>query len=403
MIEKFIESEANAKFKRWKKLARDARAVRKERATLMEGIHLMQVALESGCRVNAVLIDADRASREARELALELCRKSGADLFALSPALYDQLSPVEHGVGVMCEAAVPPAPADDAWKSADALYLDGVQDAGNAGTLIRIESEANAKFKRWKKLARDARAVRKERATLMEGIHLMQVALESGCRVNAVLIDADRASREARELALELCRKSGADLFALSPALYDQLSPVEHGVGVMCEAAVPPAPADDAWKSADALYLDGVQDAGNAGTLIRTAVAAGVRVVAASPVAATLWSPKVMRAGMGAHFGAVFIENITPEAFRRAYRGRIYAADARGGEDLFLAANDVAEGPVCWLMGAEGPGVSDAGLEAADRRFYIPIEAACESLNVGAAAAVCLFDTRRRRFARRGA
>ena len=133
MIEKFIESEANAKFKRWKKLARDARAVRKERATLMEGIHLMQVALESGCRVNAVLIDADRATREARELALELCRKSGADLFALSPALYDQLSPVEHGVGVMCEAAVPPAPADDAWKSADALYLDGVQDAGNAG------------------------------------------------------------------------------------------------------------------------------------------------------------------------------------------------------------------------------------------------------------------------------
>ena len=60
MIEKFIESEANAKFKRWKKLARDARAVRKERATLMEGIHLMQVALESGCRVNAVLIDVDR-------------------------------------------------------------------------------------------------------------------------------------------------------------------------------------------------------------------------------------------------------------------------------------------------------------------------------------------------------
>ena len=256
-----------------------------------------------------------------------------------------------------------------------------------------IESEANAKFKRWKKLARDARAVRKEGATLMEGIHLMQVALEAGCRVNAVLIDADRATREARELALELSRRSGADLFALSPALYDQLSPVEHGVGVMCEAAVPPAPADDAWKSADALYLDGVQDAGNAGTLIRTAVAAGVRVVAASPAAATLWSPKVMRAGMGAHFGAVFIENITPEAFRRAYRGRIYAADARGGEDLFLAADDVAEGPVCWLMGAEGPGVSDAGLEAADRRFYIPIEAACESLNVGAAAAVCLFDT----------
>lgn len=262
-----------------------------------------------------------------------------------------------------------------------------------------IESEANARFKRWKKLAKDARAVRKEGATLMEGIHLMQVALESDCRVNAVLIDDERVTREAEELAVELCKRSGAKLFALPPALYDQLSPVEHGVGVMCEAAVPAAPSDDAWKSADALFLDGVQDAGNAGTLIRTAVAAGVRVVAASPAAATLWSPKVMRAGMGAHFGAVFIENITPEAFRKAYRGRIYAADARGGEDLFLASDEIAEGPVCWLMGAEGPGVSDAGLEASDRRFYIPIEAACESLNVGAAAAVCLFDTRRRRLA----
>ena len=262
-----------------------------------------------------------------------------------------------------------------------------------------IESEANARFKRWKKLAKDARAVRKEGATLMEGIHLMQVALESGCRVNAVLIDDERVTREAEDLAVELCKRSGAKLFALPPALYDQLSPVEHGVGVMCEAAVPAAPSDDAWKSADALFLDGVQDAGNAGTLIRTAVAAGVRVVAASPAAATLWSPKVMRAGMGAHFGAVFIENVTPEAFRKAYRGRIYAADARGGEDLFLASDEIAEGPVCWLMGAEGPGVSDAGLEASDRRFYIPIEAACESLNVGAAAAVCLFDTRRRRLA----
>lgn len=110
MIEKFIESEANAKFKRWKKLARDARAVRKERATLMEGIHLMQVALESGCRVNAVLIDADRATREAANSPLSSAGRAAQTSLRSLPALYDQLSPVEHGVGVMCEAAVPPAP-----------------------------------------------------------------------------------------------------------------------------------------------------------------------------------------------------------------------------------------------------------------------------------------------------
>ena len=262
-----------------------------------------------------------------------------------------------------------------------------------------IESEANAKFKRWKKLARDARAVRKERATLMEGIHLMQVALESGCRVNAVLIDADRATREARELALELCRKSGADLFALSPALYDQLSPVEHGVGIMLEVPVPKTEDVD-FSREDVLYLDGVQDAGNVGTLIRTAVAAGFRTIAASPKTAGFYAPKVMRAGMGAHFGAKLIENCPIDLFAERYEGTILAADARGGEDLF-AADDYASGPVCWILGAEGLGVSSEALAKTQRRFYIPIEEACESLNVGAAAAVCLFDVRRRRLARR--
>lgn len=260
-----------------------------------------------------------------------------------------------------------------------------------------IESEANARFKRWKKLAHDARAVKKERATLLEGIHLVEVAEAAEAEVTAVMLDAERATDEARALAERCAAARGARCYLLSPALYDQLSPVEHGVGVMCEVVIPRAAETADWAEADVLYLDGVQDAGNAGTLIRTAVAAGVRVIAASPSTAILWTPKVMRAAMGAHFGARFAEGVTPAAFREAYRGRIYAADARGGEDLFAADDDVARGAVAWLMGAEGPGVSDAGLAAADRRFYIPIEAACESLNVGAAAAVCLFDTRRRR------
>ena len=264
-------------------------------------------------------------------------------------------------------------------------------------TEILIESEANARFKRWKKLAHEARAVKKEGATLLEGIHLCEVVLGSDAGVSAILIDDQRATTEARELAYQCALKKGAKCYVLTSSLYDQLSPVEHGVGVMCEVAVPKRADVADWAKADVLYLDGVQDAGNAGTLIRTAVAAGVRVIAASPSTAILWSPKVMRAAMGAHFGAKFVEGITPQAFREAYEGHIYAADARGGEDLFAAEDDYTQGPVTWLMGAEGPGVSEAGLAASDRRFYIPIEAACESLNVGAAAAVCLFDTRRRR------
>lgn len=97
MIEKFIESEANAKFKRWKKLARDARAVRKERATLMEGIHLMQVALESGCRVNAVLIDADRASREAANSPLSSAGRAAQTFLRSRPPSTTSFRPSSTG------------------------------------------------------------------------------------------------------------------------------------------------------------------------------------------------------------------------------------------------------------------------------------------------------------------
>lgn len=266
----------------------------------------------------------------------------------------------------------------------------------NPADWLYIESDANPRFKRWKRLALEARAVKRERATLLEGLHLLGVVLEHPeAKVSAVML-SDVASEEAQALARMLAEKTGARLYGLAARLYDQISPVENGVGCMCELALPEAPQPETWAEADVLYLDGVQDAGNVGTLIRTAVAAGFRTIVANVGTASMWSPKVMRAGMGAHLAARLIENLPPEKLRATYRGRIYAADARGGEDIF-AATDYANGPCCWVMGAEGPGVSEAALAVADARYYIPIESTVESLNVGAAAAVCLFEARRRR------
>ena len=275
-------------------------------------------------------------------------------------------------------------------------------------TILPIESSANPKLKRWRKIAREARAMRREGSTLVEGLHLLEVvleALESPDRtqrpdVRAVML-SEHATDEAGDLAIRLAERAGVRGYGLSGSLYDALSPAEHGAGCMCEIALPVEnPEDDTPWSDDLLYLDGVQDAGNAGTLVRTAVAAGVRTIVASPKTAQLWSPKVLRAGMGAHFGARIIENVTAETLRSRFAGRILAADARGGEDLFAADDYTAAGSVCWVMGAEGPGVSEEALAVADARYYIPIEKACESLNVGAAAAVCLFDARRRRLTR---
>lgn len=260
-----------------------------------------------------------------------------------------------------------------------------------------IDSAVNARFKRWKRLAHETRMVKKERASLIEGIHLVEVVRDADTDVMAVIVDAERVTEEALALARQTCEIKHAHLFFMASGLYNELSPVEHGVGVMAEIALPD-PLEAIPEGTDVLYLDGVQDAGNAGTLIRTAVAAGIKTIVASPTTALLWTPKVLRAGMGAHFGATIIENIDAQSLREGFAGRILAADARGGEDLF-AAGDYTGGAVAWIMGAEGPGVSAEALAVTDQRFYIPISKDCESLNVGAAAAVCLFDTVRRRAA----
>ena len=144
------------------------------------------------------------------------------------------------------------------------------------------------------------------------------------------------------------------------------------------------------------LYLDGVQDPGNVGTLIRTAVAAGISCIVASRGSASLWSAKALRAGMGAHFSAKLYEDIDPVDLPDLFDATRLAADARGGEDLYQASG-WENGHTVWMMGAEGPGLSQVALSQAERRLYIPIIRDCESLNVGAAAAVCLFEQRRRR------
>ena len=259
-----------------------------------------------------------------------------------------------------------------------------------------IESEANAKYKRWKKLFESARFIKKEGATLAEGAHLIITMRQKGVKPEALLLREGGVSDEVAEI-IEDFAHDGVPCYVLANALYDKISPVEHGAGIMAEIKIT-ANELPVKERCDVLYLDGVQDPGNVGTLIRTAVAAGVSTIAASRESASLWSPKALRAAMGAHFSARLYENVEPEELDAAFDAVRLAADARGGSDLYETA-DWENAATVWMMGAEGPGLSDKALAVADRRLYIPIESGCESLNVGAAAAVCLFEQKRRRIA----
>jgi RNA methyltransferase, TrmH family len=262
---------------------------------------------------------------------------------------------------------------------------------------MRISSTDNPIYRRLKQLAISPRACRDANRTLIEGVHLLHAALDARAPIRTLLLRGTQQSAEALALLPRAEAQSKAKLIELTPALYDVISPVEHGAGVLAEVEFEKA----AWPKqivADAIYLDSVQDPGNVGTLLRTAAAAGVRHAIAGAGCAFLWSPKVMRAGMGAHFVLDLHEDITPIELRDAFAGEVLAADAVDGEDLF--ATEWGMDATVWLFGGEGQGLTDETLLAANRRLRIPIDSQVESLNVGAAAAVCLFEQKRRRLAR---
>ena len=259
---------------------------------------------------------------------------------------------------------------------------------------MRISSTDNPIYRRLKQLATSARACREARRTLIEGVHLLKAALDVQVPIYTIVLRSAEQSAEALEVVKALNARTSVKTIELVPKLYDAIAPVEHGAGVLAEIefATPPLPER---IFDDAIYLDKVQDPGNVGTLLRTAAAAGIRYAIAGPGCAFVWSPKVMRAAMGAHFVLDLHEQITPQILRKAFTGEVLAAGTAGGEDLFKA--EWRGPPTLWMFGAEGQGLSADALAIADRRFYIPIDARIESLNVSAAAAVCLFEQRRQR------
>jgi len=258
---------------------------------------------------------------------------------------------------------------------------------------MRISSTDNPLAQRLRRYSESARACREAGRSIVEGVHLVEAALAAGIPMSAVVV-SEQAHADARELARRAADSTRTRVVEFARSLYDQIAPVEHGAGILAEIAIAQAKLPQ-QQAVDAVFLDGVQDPGNAGTLLRSAAAAGVRHVAASPGTALLWAPKVLRAAMGAHFALSIYEDVAVDRLAGAFTGERLAADAHGGETLFTAA--WGDQPTLWLFGSEGRGLGERAAAVAQRRLRIPVAGGVESLNVAAAAAVCLFEQVRRR------
>ena len=258
-----------------------------------------------------------------------------------------------------------------------------------------IQSRDNPTFKHLRALAEDGRYRRSEGATLLDGMHLLQAASNAGVQLTRIALTAKAAQLPEISSFLAVA-PAGCELIELPESLLRVLSPVDTPSGIVAEIAVPVA-NEFTSLNCDLLLLEAVQDAGNLGTLLRTAAAAGVRRVLLSEQCAQAWSPKVLRAGMGAHFGLQIVEQCALDEALDTWPGQVIATalDPRA-KNLF--ALDLRS-PTAWIFGSEGQGLSAALRQRATVLAQIPMPGSTESLNVAAAAAVCLFEQLRQRTA----
>ena len=254
-----------------------------------------------------------------------------------------------------------------------------------------VTSRDNATFKAMAKLASSSSERKRRRLSLIEGDHLLAAYLDSGEKPAEILVN--RAAFETPAIARLLERASPARVTLLGDTLFNALSGVEAPTGVIACVRTPSGRKVPPTAPL-VLLLENIQDPGNVGTLLRSAAAAGAGHVVLSPQCAFAWSPKVLRAAMGAHFAVNIVEGADLEAFVGGYRGASIAlsADAdRSLHDLDL------RGPVAFLVGNEGTGLSEALKAAANLRARIPMPGRMESLNAGVAGSLCLFEAVRQR------
>lgn len=248
-----------------------------------------------------------------------------------------------------------------------------------------LSSPSNPLLMRVRRLGRDNGAYRKLGEVLVEGEHLCSAAVARG-RTAAVALVSEAAWEvpARRELAGHAER-----IVVLPQGLMHGLSTLESPVDIAFVIPLLQSRAFDPTRSA--VVLDRVQDAGNVGSILRSACAMGVPQVLAIKGTAALWSSKVLRAGMGAHFGLNLLEGAE-------------ASEVPGlGLPLVVTSSHATDAvdrvrlprPCAWVLGHEGQGVGPAILAAAEMQVRIPQPGGEESLNVAAAAAICLYESQR--------
>jgi TrmH family RNA methyltransferase len=244
-----------------------------------------------------------------------------------------------------------------------------------------IRSRDNPRMKRWAKLASDSRFRSSEQRVLVEGPHLVAEALQAGVEPIALIVS--ESGLKKKEVQNLLGRREPV---ILGDRLFGIVADAETPPGIAAEIAIP-RPLDAGSKPA--VFLDGVQDPANVGAILRSAAAFGVGEVVLDQACADPWSPKVLRAAMGGHFKLALRQVADLAKALADFQGTTVCTVSSGGTPLKELP---LLGRVGWIFGSEGRGVGPALAAGAGLRVTIAMAPGSESINVAAAAAICLHE-----------
>jgi RNA methyltransferase, TrmH family len=259
--------------------------------------------------------------------------------------------------------------------------------------MTTITSQQNERVKLVRALQTQPKTRRSEEKIVLEGVRLINDALDSGAIPAFAFYTAEAAQPDRPTNSVyETLRGLGIDLLEVAPDIMTYVSDVETTPGLL--AVFPMPKLEIPAQIRLALILDGIADPGNLGTVLRSAAAAGVDVAILAPNSVDPFNPKVLRGAMGAQF-RLPIRRLTWAEIEEHYASMpIYLADA-GGDLAYTAVN--WRDPAVLIVGSEAQGADDHARRLANSVVHIPMASGAESLNAAVAASVILFEAHRQR------
>ncbi len=263
-----------------------------------------------------------------------------------------------------------------------------------------IVGKSHPTVRRLRALRRDRRQAEQESVFIAEGIHLAQEALASDAEVELFAVAPELAARDEGRRLLERIESSGTPVIRMSRRTLESVQDARSPQPVLTLARRRSRSLETALAPSGTACMIvvacGVQDPGNLGSLLRSADAAGATAFVVTGEAADLFHPRTVRGSMGSIFRLPALDADTPRFLDRLGELRIPSVAATAGAETSYDSFDFRR-PCAIFFGGEGAGLPPAVADKIDRTLFIPMRSGVDSLSVGAAGAVVLFEAARQR------